>query len=74
MIKVSSGYSPPPSPNLEEMVPENHPVRVVSATVDQKELKALFASYTKGGGNVKHCTSLYTFNGEFWLYQNIASV
>ena len=53
-------------PSLEELVPENHLVRVVSATVDEIELKALFESYTKGGGNVKHCTSLSIFEREFW--------
>ena len=37
-------------PSLEELVPENHLVRVVSATVDEIELKALFESYTTGGG------------------------
>lgn len=37
-------------PSLEELAPENHLVRVVSATVDQIDIKALFTSYTKGGG------------------------
>ena len=37
-------------PSLEELVPENHLVRVVSATVDQIELKALFEAYNTGGG------------------------
>ena len=37
-------------PSLEELVPENHLVRVVSATVDKIELKALFKAYTTGGG------------------------
>ena len=37
-------------PSLEELVPENHLVRVVSATVDEIELKALFEAYTTGGG------------------------
>ena len=50
-------------PSLEELVPENHLVRVVSATVDKIELKALFEAYTTGGGNVKHCTSLYILLG-----------
>ena len=37
-------------PSLEELVPENHLVRVVSATVDEIELKALFEAYRTGGG------------------------
>ena len=37
-------------PSLEELVPENHLVRVVSATVDKIELKALFKAYSTGGG------------------------
>ena len=53
-------------PSLEELVPENHLVRVVSATVDEIELKALFEAYTTGGGNVKRCTSLSIFEREFW--------
>ena len=50
-------------PSLEELVPENHLVRVVSATVDKIELKALFEAYTTKGGNVKRCTSLYILLG-----------
>ena len=41
------------TPSLEELVPENHLVRVVSATVDKIELKALFKAYSTRGGNVK---------------------
>ena len=37
-------------PSLEELVPENHLVRVVRATVDEIELKALFKAYTTGRG------------------------
>ena len=46
-------------PSLEELVLANHLVRVVSATVDKIELRALFKAYSTGGGNVKRCTSLY---------------
>ena len=37
-------------PSLEGLEPENHLVRVVSATVDKIELKALFKAYSTVGG------------------------
>ena len=37
-------------PSLEELVPENHFVRIVSKTVDELEIEEVFAKYTKGGG------------------------
>lgn len=37
-------------PSLDELVPENHFVRVVSKTVDELNIEKVFAKYTKGGG------------------------
>lgn len=37
-------------PSLDELVPENHFVRIVSKTVDELEIEEVFAKYTKGGG------------------------
>ena len=45
MLSQSAQWLLPPS--VEELVPKNHPVKVVSATVDEIELKALFEAYTK---------------------------
>ncbi|MGI5090135.1 hypothetical protein [Treponema sp. OMZ 805] len=61
-------------PSLEELVPENHLVRVVSATVDKIELKALFKAYSTGGGNVKNVHPCTFLTASFALRQNITSV
>ena len=37
-------------PSLDELVPENHFVRIVSKTVDELRIEVVFAKYTKGGG------------------------
>ena len=37
-------------PSLDELVPKNHPVRIVSSTVDQLNIESIFLKYTKGGG------------------------
>ena len=37
-------------PSLDELVPENHFVRIVSKTVDELGIEEVFAKYTKGGG------------------------
>lgn len=37
-------------PSLEELVPENHLVRVVSKTVDEMNIEKIFSKNTKGGG------------------------
>lgn len=37
-------------PSLEELVPDPHLVRVVSATIDEMDLEAMLRKYTKGGG------------------------
>ena len=37
-------------PSLDELVPENHFVRIVSKTVDELRIEKVFAKYTKGGG------------------------
>ena len=37
-------------PSLDELVPQNHFVRVVSKTVDELEIEEVFARNTKGGG------------------------
>ena len=39
-----------PPPSLDELVPENHFVRVVSKTVDELRIEDVFAKNTKGGG------------------------
>ena len=36
--------------SLDELVPENHFVRIVSKTVDELRIEEVFAKYTKGGG------------------------
>ena len=37
-------------PSMEELVPENHFVRIVSTTVDELGIEKVFTKYTKGGG------------------------
>ena len=37
-------------PSLDELVPQNHFVRIVSKTVDELRIEDVFAKYTKGGG------------------------
>lgn len=37
-------------PSLEELVPQNHFVRIVSKTVEELEIEEVFARNTKGGG------------------------
>ena len=37
-------------PSLDEMVPQNHFVRIVSKTVDELEIEEVFTRNTKGGG------------------------
>ena len=37
-------------PSLDELVPENHFVRIVSKTVDELRIQDVFTKYTKGGG------------------------
>ena len=37
-------------PSLDELVPENHFVRIVSKTVEELRIEGVFAKYTKGGG------------------------
>ncbi len=39
-------------PSYEEMVPENHPVRVVDEVIERIDLRALEQTY-KGGGYVE---------------------
>ena len=41
-------------PNLDEMVPQNHFVRIVSKTVDELEIEEVFARNTKGGGESRY--------------------
>lgn len=41
-------------PNLNEMVPENHLVRIVSAIVDRMDLTSLYARYQGGGTSSYH--------------------
>ena len=37
-------------PSLDELVPQNHFIRIVSKTVDELEIEEVFARNTKGGG------------------------
>ena len=37
-------------PSLDELVPQNHFVRIVSKTVDELNIEKVFAKYTKGRG------------------------
>jgi len=37
-------------PSLDELIPENHFVRIVSKTVDELKIEEVFARNTKGGG------------------------
>ena len=37
-------------PSLDELIPQNHFVRIVSKTVDELEIEEAFARNTKGGG------------------------
>ena len=37
-------------PSLDELIPENHFVRIVSKTFDELRIEDVFAKYTKGGG------------------------
>lgn len=41
-------------PSLEELIEENHPVRVVSQVIDQINLEPLLAHYKPGGTSVYH--------------------
>lgn len=41
-------------PSLEELIAENHPVRVVSRVVDSLDLKPLIANYEGGGNSSYH--------------------
>ena len=37
-------------PSLDELVPQNHFIRIVSKTVDELEIEEVFTRNTKGGG------------------------
>jgi len=41
-------------PNVTEMIPANHFVRVLDAVVEQLEFKALYASYSEEGQPAYH--------------------
>ena len=40
-------------PSLEELIPDNHPVRVVNHVIDKLDLQLLIGNY-KGGGTSAH--------------------
>lgn len=40
-------------PSLDELVPENHFVRIVSKTVDELRIEEVFEKNTKGGANIE---------------------
>ena len=41
-------------PSLDELVPQNHFVRIVSKTVDELEIEEVFARNTKGGRSSRY--------------------
>ena len=41
-------------PSLDELVPKNHLVRIVSKTVDELEIEEVFARNTKGGRSSRY--------------------
>lgn len=41
-------------PSVEELIPENHMVRLVSGTIDQLNLEAIVKSYSGGGASSYH--------------------
>jgi transposase len=41
-------------PNLEELIPHNHLVRVVNSTIDQLKIDSLLATYKGGGSSAFH--------------------
>ncbi|MGI6544071.1 MAG: transposase [Limnochordia bacterium] len=41
-------------PSLDELIPEDHPVRVVSAVVDRIDMKRLVKAYKGGGTSSYH--------------------
>lgn len=45
-------------PSLDELVPENHPVRVVSSVVDSLDLSVLYSAYEGGGASSYHPSML----------------
>jgi transposase len=45
-------------PSLEELVPENHPARVVSSVVDSLDLSVLYSAYEGGGASSYHPSML----------------
>lgn len=45
-------------PSLDELVPENHPARVVSSVVDSLDLSSLYAAYPGGGTSAYHPSML----------------
>ena len=47
-------------PSLDELVPENHFVRIVSKTVDELRIEEVFEKNTKGGGASIEC-------GQTWI-------
>jgi len=58
MAKLFKDYtqdqSYPFSPNLEELIPENHLVRVVSDFIDQIDITSILCSYPGGGTSSYH--------------------
>ncbi len=45
-------------PSLDELVPSNHPVRVVSSVVDSLDLTVLYSAYEGGGASSYHPSML----------------
>ena len=55
-------------PSLDELVPENHFVRIVSKTVDELRIEDVFAKYTSYEKETKRSFKKKIFNAENWKY------
>jgi transposase len=56
--KIFKEYSPGqtmfPPPSLDEMIDQNHPVRVVNQIIDQIDISVLVKKYKGGGTSSYH--------------------
>ena len=60
--------------NLEELIPENHMVRVVNKFIEQMDLSALEAKYKGGGTSSYHPQMMLVEWGLLCLAHNLAKV
>ena len=59
-------------PSLDELVPQNHFVRIVSKTVDELEIEEVFARNTKGGGASRLKVMIYCYMTGIYSSRQIA--